>query len=290
MGIYLTEPMTGTAAESRTATRRSRTRRLPAGLRATNRQSGRPAPDRRGSKTRIGDPTGRSILSTKYLDQETELYYYGYRFYNPSLGRWPSRDPIREAGGRNLYGFVANTPPNGVDRLGRCSIISALPATPPPGGWPNGWTGAFNTLNLPIATWDNLQCGALQGTTGRKEGGCFGMIYVKEAVDLATMEHEQNHGHCLEGYDQAVDALVKSMNLPCQCPGPCLNAKKALLRLRGELISAKRNYCDSSLDCRDNDDSDPNGEDCKQAKADHKTIDMIKNKMSGLRFPPGCSM
>ena len=46
------------------------------------------------AKTRIGVPTGRSILSTKYLDKETGLYYYGYRFYNPSLGRWPSRDPI----------------------------------------------------------------------------------------------------------------------------------------------------------------------------------------------------
>ncbi|MDI6810040.1 MAG: RHS repeat-associated core domain-containing protein, partial [Candidatus Eisenbacteria bacterium] len=31
------------------------------------------------------------------------LLYYGYRYYSPELGRWLSRDPIQERGGRNLY-------------------------------------------------------------------------------------------------------------------------------------------------------------------------------------------
>ena len=35
-------------------------------------------------------------FSTKYYDAETDLYYYGYRYYSPSLGRWISRDPIQE--------------------------------------------------------------------------------------------------------------------------------------------------------------------------------------------------
>ena len=38
---------------------------------------------------------------------------YGYRYYDPLTGRWPSRDPIEEEGGVNLYGFVRN---DGVDR------------------------------------------------------------------------------------------------------------------------------------------------------------------------------
>jgi RHS repeat-associated protein len=38
------------------------------------------------------------LFSTKYYDWETGLYYYGYRYYNPSTGRWPNRDPIRELG------------------------------------------------------------------------------------------------------------------------------------------------------------------------------------------------
>ena len=35
-------------------------------------------------------------FSTKYTDDETSLVYYGYRFYNPGLGRWVNRDPIGE--------------------------------------------------------------------------------------------------------------------------------------------------------------------------------------------------
>jgi RHS repeat-associated protein len=55
------------------------------------------------------------MYSTKEYNSNTGLYDYGLRFYAPSLGRWLKRDPIREAGGLNLYGFVANNPVNLVD-------------------------------------------------------------------------------------------------------------------------------------------------------------------------------
>ena len=57
-------------------------------------------------------------FSTKYTDDETGLLYYGYRFYNPSTGRWVSRDPIGENGGINLYEFCANRPTIRIDLLG----------------------------------------------------------------------------------------------------------------------------------------------------------------------------
>jgi RHS repeat-associated protein len=38
------------------------------------------------------------------------LYYYGYRFFSPGLGKWINRDPIQETGGINLYEFVKNSP------------------------------------------------------------------------------------------------------------------------------------------------------------------------------------
>ena len=44
--------------------------------------------------------------------------YYGYRYYTPQTGRWPSRDPIGEMGGVNLYGFVGNDGVNRWDFLG----------------------------------------------------------------------------------------------------------------------------------------------------------------------------
>ncbi|MEW6296088.1 MAG: RHS repeat-associated core domain-containing protein, partial [Candidatus Diapherotrites archaeon] len=57
-------------------------------------------------------------FSTKPYDENTGLSYYGYRFYVPALGRWLTRDPIGEAGGINLYGFVENDPINKIDPYG----------------------------------------------------------------------------------------------------------------------------------------------------------------------------
>jgi RHS repeat-associated protein len=59
-------------------------------------------------------------FSTKPQDQESGLYYYGYRYYDPVTGRWPSRDPIEELGGTNLYGMVLNGSVNRIDVLGLC--------------------------------------------------------------------------------------------------------------------------------------------------------------------------
>jgi uncharacterized protein RhaS with RHS repeats len=43
---------------------------------------------------------------------------YTYRWYDPLTGRWPSRDPIDEEGGENLYAFVSNNPNYATDYLG----------------------------------------------------------------------------------------------------------------------------------------------------------------------------
>jgi len=43
---------------------------------------------------------------------------YLYRYYDPLTGRWPSRDPIEESGGLNLYGFVGNDGVGLIDYLG----------------------------------------------------------------------------------------------------------------------------------------------------------------------------
>jgi RHS repeat-associated protein len=62
-------------------------------------------------------------FSTKPLDSVIGWLYYGYRFYDPLTGRWPSRDPIEEEGGVNLYGFVVNDGVNGLDRLGELLVV-----------------------------------------------------------------------------------------------------------------------------------------------------------------------
>jgi len=57
-------------------------------------------------------------FSTKYQDDESDLLYYGYRYYKASTGTWLSPDPIGERGGKNLYGFLRNEPILNHDHLG----------------------------------------------------------------------------------------------------------------------------------------------------------------------------
>jgi RHS repeat-associated protein len=110
------------------------------------------------------DPYGRALysydslpgggnryrFSSKELVTSGNLYYYGYRFYDPNLQRWPNRDPIGEEGfkstardvkggqsdGPNLYTFVRNDGVNHVDWNGLYIIpippfVDLYPDVPP---------------------------------------------------------------------------------------------------------------------------------------------------------------
>jgi RHS repeat-associated protein len=56
-----------------------------------------------------------------------------YRALDGATGRWLNRDPIREHGGINLYGYVGGNPTNAVDTMG----LMKLPGNP--GGLPPNW-------------------------------------------------------------------------------------------------------------------------------------------------------
>jgi len=52
-------------------------------------------------------------------DRDTGLVRFGYRDYDPDIGRWTAKDPILFAGGdTDLYGYVLNNPVNLVDPTG----------------------------------------------------------------------------------------------------------------------------------------------------------------------------
>jgi RHS repeat-associated protein len=57
-------------------------------------------------------------FSTEEVHPNTGMYHFPYRFYDPSLQRWTSRDPVGELGGLNLYTYVANDPIDYLDPLG----------------------------------------------------------------------------------------------------------------------------------------------------------------------------
>jgi len=66
------------------------------------------------------------------------VLYYGQRYYNPSTGRWLSRDPFDENGGINLFEFASNRPTSVIDLFGLdapfqidpSNLLSQLPPLP----------------------------------------------------------------------------------------------------------------------------------------------------------------
>jgi RHS repeat-associated protein len=82
-------------------------------------------------------------FSTKYQDDETDLLYYGYRYLNPSSGRWVSRDPVGEAAGPNVFAFCKNLPPS------RCDILGLAGYVYDEWPWPVGvWTVEIKQIEL----------------------------------------------------------------------------------------------------------------------------------------------
>jgi len=66
-----------------------------------------------------------------FYHEKSKLHLTLYRAYDADTGRWISRDPIAEAGGINLYGYVSNNPVNWVDQWGlevRLESHSVIPS------------------------------------------------------------------------------------------------------------------------------------------------------------------
>lgn len=71
-----------------------------------------------GNTTVGGSATTNSFAYTGRELDATGLYFYRARFYNPSLQRFISEDPMGFAGGVNGYAYAGNNPIDFVDPLG----------------------------------------------------------------------------------------------------------------------------------------------------------------------------
>jgi len=121
-------------------------------------------------------------FSTKFTDSETGLLYYGYRYYNPSSGRWASRDPIEEDGGMNLYAMIGNSAIGAIDYLGLDfppggffppgdpgipDILFPAPVIPPDAKVPEGYRG-FLVCQRPLHADDCIDKCVNQAGSGHK--------------------------------------------------------------------------------------------------------------------------
>ena len=83
----------------------------------------------------------------RYFDENTGLQNNLNRWYDPSVGRWMSEDPIGfEAGDANLYRYVGNSPTNWIDPGGLAFIPGLPPERQPPGKPPLDFGGSLEVF------------------------------------------------------------------------------------------------------------------------------------------------
>jgi hypothetical protein len=187
-------------------------------------------------------------------------------FYNPSTGRWLSRDPIGQRAGVNLYGFVENDPLGKCDAHGLAVIFTLAEdrqgdAELGEGEWAKTRT-AFSPVSL-----QKSACG--RGLFGLGSGVKYALttplradsiIYYRSDIppdqllprtQKTVRQHEYEHLNNHRAYAKALDLAVGSLvNGGCLCP-PCGEALEKYLRKAVVYLDTWREYHDDKLDCDD---------------------------------------
>jgi RHS repeat-associated protein len=138
-------------------------------------------------------------FSTKFQDDETDLVYYGYRYYNASTGRWINRDPLHELGSQpsDLLDRSASSTGSG-DSLDS-QIVSAIGSDP-------GLNLYLMVCNDPVDTFD-----ALGTAPGQITGLCRCVPGPRPAFGLP--------GRCGPGTPNPVGRTIYGPFYPGACTG-----------------------------------------------------------------------
>ena len=181
-----------------------------------------------GNAFSVSDSIGNVYrFSSKEQHLNSGFYYYGYRFYAPSLQRWLSRDPLGEAGHRvlrgactscysvlsrdaNPYVFCGNGPTLRYDALGLTDDSDCLAAlqkamvAAAAAGARCGLIGAATGFAGVLA---GLGSGAVVGSTSAGPGwGTVAGVCVAGGVEIYDWIHFR---HCMKKVQEMKDKAQK---------------------------------------------------------------------------------
>jgi RHS repeat-associated protein len=177
------------------------------------------------------NPPSSFGFSSKPIDPNIGIYYYGYRFYSPQWGRWINRDPIGENGlelvqgindqlneilgvsilimgaeEENLYAITQNNPINLFDVLG---LRDCTPAQPP-----KEWT---RRPNAPPVTVD----GCSNPVPGVNPNNPSGHADFTDACNA----HDSCYSDCDRTFEECNAALGNDLRHACNNQNPPLTGK-----------------------------------------------------------------
>ncbi len=164
-----------------------------------------------------------------HAGQGMDVTFYGYRWYDPVTGRWPSRDPIGERGGFNLYGFVFNSPLNGFDVLGLSCEEGDTKEKVEVAIVPHSDFGNPNEmLELAEDTQGQLEMlQAVQEGAGIGKAGAAGIKYGLELAELASSSLQSLAGQAGNAGREGGSGLDRAMEKLAQLANNALNADGA---------------------------------------------------------------
>jgi len=127
-------------------------------------------------------------------DPEARLYHYRARYYDPTIGRFISEDPLGLAAGPNSYGYVNGSPAVLTDPMGLegqkaevdCSAVCAAAYTNPAQNSGGGGVMCFKGKACPCVFDTLIKDGSGQTILSIKKGEC-------PEYDEIVMEHERKH-------------------------------------------------------------------------------------------------
>ena len=175
----------------------------------------------------------RHRFSTKYFDTESNLYYYGYRFYHPRLMRWLNRDPIEENGGLNLYSAFKNQPICYFDSIGlEVFVVWHMPGDDFLYKWSKPDSAAETHFRASKPFVERIPCGF--GKTAYKVTLTppVSMIDVYFRRHLSPQEYwfarkfEEEHIALYVAYDKCIEEFKRRVESICACPADAVKAKK----------------------------------------------------------------